>query len=484
MLKYFDLLIKNKLVFYLASRYITYFVQFITSLVIAAVLGPYYMGIWGFIMLLLQYFQQIHFGIANSFNVLFVHHRDNEQECNNYIGNSLVLISYLALLVISFYIYYTIFGINGFEKYNVDRFIVWICLIAILQYFVQFFINLFRVKNQLNKVAFCQSIIVLLNFICVLIFRGDQLITTLVAGYVVGNLLCMILAFTSGLIPKWTKVTINYIYQKEILKKGFFLFLYNSCFYFIIISIRTIISGNYEIEEFGLFTFSFSLAHAILLLLETLSFVIFPKVIGKLSSKDINEVTMTIYMLRTIYITSAHLLIYLAMICFPVLIYLMPKYEAALTSLNLIALSILMSSCSYGYLELMISRNKEKEMALLSFIALVLNCIFASLLVYLFHVEFSYVILATMITYCLFTLAVLYRSRIKSGEKSLLSLLSEWFPLRLIVPYCCALSLSLLKEEKFIFLPFLLYLVCNLSVIGQIRTMALKLLYKPESVNL
>ena len=212
-------IIRNKVVLYLASRYITYAVQFITSLIIAAELGPYYMGIWGFILLILQYFQQFHFGIANSFNVLYVHHKDNEQECNNYIGNSLLLVSYLTLLVVCFYLYYVFVGLNSLEKYHADKYVIWICLIALMQYFVQFFINLFRVKNQLNRVTFCQSIIVFLNFVCIFFFRGDELIQWLVAGYVVGNLFCVLLAVASGSVPTLSRIHFRFSYQEEILKK-------------------------------------------------------------------------------------------------------------------------------------------------------------------------------------------------------------------------------------------------------------------------
>ena len=484
MMKYVRLLVQNKVVIYLASRYLTYFIQFVTSLIIAVELGPYYMGIWGFILLLIQYFQQLHFGIANSFNVLYVHHRDNESECNNYIFNSLILLCYLALLVVCFYLFYLFRGINGFEKYHANQYVLWVCIIAVLQYFVQFFINLFRVKNQLNRVAFCQSIVVFLNFVCIFIFEGEQLIASLVAGYVIGNVVCVILAFTSGSIPKLAGITINISYQKEILKKGLFLFLYNSCFYFIIISIRTFISSNYAVEEFGLFTFSFSLAHAILLLLEALAFVIFPKVIGKLSSNDINEVKNVIYSLRTIYLTTAHLLIYFAMIIFPLIIGFMPKYEMARTSLNLIALSILMSSCSFGYLELMISRNKEREMALLSFLALILNFVIACVLVFILHVNYSFVIIATMITYCLFSITVLLQSQAIVGSKSIVNLLMEWFPIRLAIPYICALVLSVGNEERLVYLPLVIAILTNWPVLGQIKEMTLKLLYKPESVNL
>ena len=478
------IIIKNKVMIYLVSRYFTYFIQFVTSLVIAVKLGPYYMGIWGFVLLLVQYFQQFHFGIANSFNVLYIHHRDNQQQCNNYIGNSLVLLGYLAIIVVVLYIYYIFAGIESFEKYHADKYIVWICIIAILQYYVQFFMNLFRVKNKLNHVTFCLSIVVFLNFICIFLFKEEQLIAWLVGGYVVGNLLCVVLALASGDIPLFSQIHINFTYQKQILKKGIFLFLYNSCFYFIIISIRTIISDNYSVEEFGLFTFSFTLAHAILLILEAFSFIIFPKVISKLSSKVVEEVESTISLLRTTCITSAHLLIYLALICFPALLYFMPKYGDALTSLNLIALTILMSTSSFSYLELLISRNKEKLMATLSASALVLNCILALLMVKWLHVTFSYVIIATMITYYLYTLSILISGRKSIGKSQQKMALAELMPMRLSIPYLVALVLSVMQLEAFIWLPAVLFIFFNWKMRECILDIVKKMITKPDVVNL
>ena len=479
-----QIILKNKVIFYLASRYLTYFVQFVTSLVIAAELGPYYMGIWGFILLLLQYFQQFHFGIANSFNVLYVHHRGERQECDNYTGNSLVLIGYLAGMVILFYLYYQFVGIEGFEKYHAGKYIVYICLIAILQYFVQFFINLFRVKNQLNRVTFCQSIIVLLNFVCIFFFRGEQLIVSLVTGYVIGNVSCVILAFTSGSIPALNDVKISISYQKEILKKGIYLFLYNSCFYFIIISIRTIISANYSVEEFGMFTFSFSLAHAIMLILEAFSFIIFPKVISKLSSDNMTEVENTISLLRSIYITSAHFLVYLALPCFPILLHFMPKYSGTITALNLIALTILMSTCSYGYLELLIARNKEKTAAILAAFALLFNGGIAMYMVTCLHCDFSHVILATMITYYLFSLVVCVRGRIFMEKKGENNLLNEFFPVRLAIPYFTALTLSIFRLENLIVITVFCFVFLNWKQKKNIIRLTQKILSKPSLINL
>ena len=476
--------IMNKVVFYLASRYITYFVQFVTSLIIAAELGPYYMGVWGFVLLLLNYFQQFHLGIANSFSVLYVLHKDNEEKCNNYIGNSLVLLVYLSGLVIVFLLYYQIWGISYIDKFHVNKYIVWVCMIAIMQYFVIFFLNLFRVKNQLNRVTFCQSIIVLLNFACVFFFKGEKLIQWLVAGYVVGNMLCIVMALTSGSIPKIKEMTFSKRVQLKILKKGLYLFLYNTCFYFIIISIRTVISGNYSVEEFGLFTFSYTLAHALMLVLDALMFVIFPKVIDKLSSKNNEEVNNTIKFLRTTYITSAHFLIYVAIPCFPLVLQFLPQYSGALMSLNLIALTILVNTNSSGYLELLISRNREKLSAVLSASALIINCLFALFAVKVLFVPFSYVIISTLLTYLFFSLTAMYLGCRIIGLLKYNVFMSQYFPLRLLVPYVFALVLTMLGFVKLSILPLILFVILNFSIIKRIHETVKGLLLRPEVVDL
>lgn len=477
-------ILTNKVVFYLVSRYFTYFIQFVTSLVIAVKLGPYYMGIWGFILLLINYFQQLHFGIANSLNILLVHHKDSRKECDNYIANSLVLVGGLSFLVLLFAVYYYYVGISSFEKYHISDYMTWICAIAILQYFNMIFVNIFRIKNKLLQVAFNQSVIVFLNFSCVFFFTGERLIYCLVAGYLVGNIVCILSAAFDRIIPLPRDVSITKNYLREVLKKGFFLFLYNSCFYFIIISIRTIISYYYPVREFGLFTFSFSLAHAILLLLEAFAFIIFPKIIHKLSSEDLSEVNDTLTQLRRTYISSAHLLVYIALCCFPLLIHFFPKYEDAWQVFNLISLSILMNTNSFGYSTLLIARNKEKYTALVSFIALVVNIVLGCVLVVFLKVSFSYVILSTLVTYLFFSSACIIIGKKLLGRFPLVDILKESFPVRLWLPYLAALGIAVFARQSWIFIPLFLYIACNHKDIGVIYGMIKKILVRPNVVNI
>lgn len=476
---------KNKIVFYLSSRYITYFVQFFTSLLIAAKLGPYYLGIWGFILLLLNYFQQFHFGISNSFNVLYVQNIDNKEECNNYIWNSLVLIGYVSIMIVIWGLYEYLIEFKSIEKYHAHNYTILICIIAILQYYVQFFMNLFRVRNMLYHVAFCQSIIVILCFIFVFVFEGEKLINSLVLAYLIGNLICVVLAcFTSG-IPKLSDIRITKDYQLLILKKGLFLFLYNACFYFIIISIRTIISNNYTVEEFGLFTFSFTVANSVMLTLEALSFVVFPKVLKKLSADDNKAVFSTLEKIRAIYMTSAHFLIYFVLLCFPLLLYFLSDYKSSLMSMHLIALTVLMNSCAYGYTDLLVAHNKEKRCAQISLTALLTNVLLALLFSNVFHFGYQYIIIATMISYLGYSIMAAYYSKeyLEKGSFRWANLYKEVFPIKLMVPFIIALMISLLKFDYFVFAPLVVFMILNRKDIVEIIKISKTMIKQPNIVD-
>lgn len=474
----------NKVVFYLVSRYLTYFIQFVTSMIIAAKLGPYYMGIWGFVMLLLSYFQQIHFGIANSLNVLLIHHKDNKQCCDAYILNSMFLIGGLSLLVFLLAGYYYLWGIESFQKYQLDNRFYWICVIAILQYFNGLFINILRVRNKITQVAICQSIIVFLNFTCIFFFSGSVLVNFLILGYVSGNIFCIILACACKIIPSWSRYSIRRKILKEILYKGLYLFLYNSCFYFIIISIRTLVGFYYSVNEFGIFTFSYSLANAIMLLLDAFAFVIFPKVINKLSSDSFDEVENTLRHIRGIYISSAHFLVYLAFVFFPLLLYFMPQYSDALQVINLISLSILMNTNSFGYSTLLIARNKEKYSAIISIGALIINCFLGFLLVCVFKVGFSLVILATMITYLLFSFIITVVGKKTLGHYNICFVFKEFLPYELLIPYLVAVIVSIISLKYLMFLPVIIYLIFNWKNIFFIKQTLLKVLRNPNVANI
>lgn len=477
-------ILKNKIAGYLTTRYITYALQFVNSMVIAAKLGPYYLGIYGFILLILNYFQLINLGIPNSYNVLYIHHKEDQQERNNYTINSFVLTGYLGIVVIICYLFY-VFGLYDIsQKYDINKWAIWIAIIAILNYFQSMILAVFRLNNQLGKVAFCQSIGVILITFCIIIGRGEFLISLLVASQFISCLICLILAFCSGIIPTPKSCIISINYQRAIIGKGFFLFLYNSCFYFIITADRTIISNFYSVDEFGLFTFSYTLANALMLLLDALNFAVFPKVIGSLSGDDIKVVDYSICKYRVCYITIANTLVYLGLLFFPLIVLVLPKYSLSLRSIELVALTTLMGANYAGYSDVLIARNKEKTLAIVSFAALCLNCIVAILLVHLFRVPFDFVIIATMITYAFFSVTIIYFGSAELENTPIRRVLSISFPLRQIVPFLASIAICMFGYNYLLPIPIIAFLLLNFRQISQIKQIAITLLKNPKKIDI
>lgn len=253
---------------------------------------------------------------------------------------------------------------------------------------------------------------------------------------------------------------------------------------FILISIRSFISGGYTVSEFGLFNFSYTLAHAVLLLIDALTILIFPKIIDLLSSKDYKQIDSTIRNIRISFVSTSHFLIYVALLFFPFIICLMPKYNGALTSLNLIALSILMNTNSYGYSTFLIAQNKERVSACISFVSLIINMFVAALLVNVWQVGFSYVILSVMVTYLCFSILAVAASKKVMGLLDWIDVLKSFFPVRLLIPYVVALTISLLELNNLIFLPLVCFVLFNMKDIRAMYDLGVRLVRNPNIVDL
>ena len=478
------LFLTNKILIYLASRYVSYGVQFFVSLIIAAKMGPYFLGIYGFITLILNYCAVISFGIPASLNVLLVHHKAQENTCGNYIGNALLFYTIQSLLLFVLYLVLVISDIEIDNNYPIKEYYLLIAIIASLNYFNSIFINVLRIKNKVNQLSVLQSLNVLLNVIVVCIVKEKNLIIALLLCNLISGIASVIVTKLCNALPPLKKKMIKITFLKEILGKGIYLFFCNSCFAFILISIRSLISANYKVEEFGAFTFSFSIANSVILLLEALMTIIFPKLVDLLSSNDNKIVENTLEKLRGTYISSAHLLIYVAMLFFPILLNFMPKYSNALTSMNLIALAVLMNTNSSGYSTLLISKNKERTSAGLSMTALIINIIFGYTLISFFYVDFSYVILATLFTYVYFSFMVVVKGKECLCKSNMISTFKSFFPIRLFIPYLVALIISCLQYENFIWLPLVLYMILNKRDIFMMFNTAKKLIINPDIINI
>lgn len=474
----------NPALLYIFSRYGTYFIQFVNSLFIAIYLGPLYLGVWGFIQLIILYFAQINLGIPHSINVIVSIEKKNEGYSQKIIGNGISMLIVLSILVILFFLINQLFGIGIGDKYSFGKYSLWVCIIAILSNFNNFFSNIFRIYGKIAAIAINQSLFPILMFIVILLFRGENLLWALV----ITNFLSVFISFLIFFIqrpvafrPQFNAKTILFIQ-----KKGWHLFIYNASFYIIILSTKTFISSFYSVKEFGFFTFSYSLANAILLLLNSISFLIYPKMLNRFAKSSNDEVMRILGTIRVAYISLSHFLIHAVIMLFPFFIHFFPQYLSVTDVFRATALTIVLYVNSFGYQGLLIARGKEKIMGNIALTALFLNILFCIVLVYYINVSFSMVIFATLLTYLIYVLVLSLIGRKCLGLKnSFNSVLKDIFPFSMMIPFFMSVVFVIAKlPALFFILPFIVFILFNHKLISNVKKIVGRIIRNPEFINI
>jgi O-antigen/teichoic acid export membrane protein len=468
-------LTRNKIILYAISRYFILAISFITSLILAAKLGPYYYGIWGFILLILNYFQYFDFGVSDSCTILLVQNKNDISKVKDYEINSIIILSVLNVFILIVALINFIWGISFLDKYTIGSLFYFVCLISIVSNFNKLFFKIYRVKNRVFEFAFYQSINALLVLIVIFIGKEKKLIYFLVSAYTVGHLISLFLFIKGKGLYFGGKASIELCFT--ILKKGFFLFLYNFFFYLIVISTKGISSVYYTVEEFGFFTFAYTIANAIILLIDAFAVLIVPKVIDKFYSPNLNEIEKTFYDLKINYMYFSYFIMFIIVFVLPILLIIIPKYHSTFQMVSLLSLAVALSTNSFGFSMYLRAKNKENVLALTSFISLAFNVFITLFLVIIVKVSYPYVSISILSSYFLFTVLCVYFGRKDLYQKvSFVSIVKESFPLNLLVPVLITILITALDLRALAFLPLLVFLILNKNFIVKIYNTIIRVL--------
>lgn len=475
---------KNKVVLFIFSRYSTYIIQFVNSLFIAVYLGPFYLGVWGFISLIIQYLSQTNFGITHSVTAIISIHKSKEFYVQKVIGTSIIMLVALSILAVLFFVANEYFNFNIGEKYNFSTYAPMVVLIGVLGYFNALLSSISRVYGQLFEIAFQQTSLPVLMAIAIIFFKNEDLLWALVGA----NFLAYLVALILFLIKSPVKIMPIFSFQlfKTIQIKGWHLFVFNTSFIFIIISTRSFVSAYYTVEEFGYFTFAFSLANVINLLLLSFSYLMTPKILNRFATASNEKNVEMLDKVRDAYITTSHVLVHTAILIFPLFIMFFPKYSSASGAFMLISLTIVLYTSSFGYSGLLIAKGFEKKLGYLTFMALVINIISAVILIEVFHVPFTHVIIATLITYILYVFLMGRMGRISLQLRvKFVDILKDIFPVRLFIPYFLSFGLIILDASNIYFIiPLVLVLLLNYRAILNIKSILKTIINNPNFINI
>jgi hypothetical protein len=90
-----------------------------------------------------------------------------------------------------------------------------------------------------------------------------------------------------------------------------------------------------------------------------------------------------------------------------------------------------------------------------------------------------------LITYYFLAVTLTVKGRKEAGGNlRFLALLLDVFPIRLLIPYLCALLLAVYEISSFIFFPLLLFLMLNYKECKSLFLLTKQIMVKPKIVNL
>src|SRR5690606_7316725 len=138
------------------------------------------------------------------------------------------LVSLLGLIITLFAVYYYFFGFALFDKYHLNNYFYLICIIGILSNYNVLLMSIYRVNNSLKEISIYQSVIPLLCFASLFLFKDNALLIALVFSYIIGNVYSLVLFIKNKKIPKLS--VLDKETMKQIFSKSLFLFFYNVSF--------------------------------------------------------------------------------------------------------------------------------------------------------------------------------------------------------------------------------------------------------------
>ena len=476
-LSYFKNMFSNKVFFYLSSRYAIFFLQFVVSLLLSVRLGPYYLGVWGVYLVIHNYYYRLNLGIPYSSQVMLLQSATDKQRCSLIYFNALVVTGCLILLALVSTIFFGRLSVSYLEKYGITWQLYVLAAIACVEYVNYLLISVFRVYNQIYEIAFQQSLTVVCQLVVLFFARGERLVNLLLFTLLAS-------ALSSLFLLLWrNRVSIKGCYIdklliKEILNKGWALFLYNTCFYFILMSLRTIISSDYTPQEFGNFSFAYMLSNAVMLLVEAVIFLVSPKMISMYASADLEKIKVNMKMVRFNYITLIHLLMYMALVFFPYVDKIFTQYTTISSALIFVSLILMTESFNMAFAQCLIARNKERGAAISALVALAVNLGGCIIFVRVLHVAYQYVMLASVFSMIVFFFVLFAFLRKEIG----LNLKNDVLSWKLLVPYLVFLSTSIIGIDISQYM-IIFFLFLNFKEVKRIVETMLLILRKPNIVN-
>ncbi len=476
----------NKVIGFVATRYFSYVLQFLNSLFVAWSLGPFYMGVWGFISMIMQYMAFGNLGVDISLNVTLStgDFKDVERQ-KRFVSNALFATIITSTIYLFVAVGLVLSGVHFFEKYLFTRYLFPLVLISCFNYFNILFLNVFRAHSIFMPISVFQTLVQLVQLPLFLFFKDTDLINAILAAQLLAHVFSFLLFYMQMPFP--LKFKTDWGVVKELFTRGVSLLVYNITFYLIMLSSRSLVSFFYPVETMGLFTFAANIASALIVGLSSLDFVLFPKMLNRLGKEELNASTKQSFNdLRYLYTVLAFIVILVGLLCYPILLMFFNAYSSTIVIFTLLAMSQLIISSGFGYATMIISRGKELYLVKHGIISVIINVFLGSVLVYFLHVPYEALAFLLVLAFVYYDIQVVKLGRNLLGlESTIPHVLKEMFPLSTLIPLLVML-VGLLMGNQLLFnlIALVIFILLNRKGYYLFKKYLDILFNRPSAVNI
>lgn len=440
-------------------RYLSYAVIFLNSLLLAKYHGIYMFGIYGFVLMFLQYFSYANLGVNHSLNTILAL-KKSKSELSTAIWENSLLISVLfstAIIIVNFALLY--FFPNILSKFEYAKYGIAIVFLGVVSNFNNLFLALYRIHSKFLKINF-QLLAPQVVILFVLLFNSQVSIELIVRCMLITNLISLILFIYKSPL----KLKLNYHKKiiSNLLNRGISLLLYNMSYNFIMIASATLVSIFYIVSDFGQYKFAQTISSAIFMAAGAFSFVFYPKMLNRISTKNKEEVLIFIKEMKDIYIGALNFLSFTFLLIVPVILMLFPEYTGMLNVFKLLLIAQVFSNQSNVYKTYLISKREEKYLTYYGFLSIIIVVI-TGLMFSIYKLPFEFVALSVVLGSGFYSYMSIRKSLLFIG-KSDGGFIKEILSYKLLIPLFIVLA-SILWNDNFVLpiLSFLVYVILNIS---------------------
>lgn len=360
---------KKSIALFTMNRYVVYGVQLLRGIIVAKILGPRLLGIWGFLTLLYQYLSYTNFGLHYAVTVhLSTEASTSSNEPKHIIGTALAVSGLDAILIVAVGIIMRSSEIRIFEKYTFDRYVIALAVLAGITHLQQVLTNVYRVYAHLTRIAIVELSTAFSLLLVSFAFRGEHLVSALLMTMVVTGAAGVILLITYA--PIELSLSLDWYWVRRLLSLGVPLLIYNMSFNLITMAGRTVLSLFYPVEAMGYYSLANTITVATLLGFKAVSWTILPGILAKTHKNVPSQVVArVVHKITSMYSTSVFLAVFGLILALPLLFTLLPQYKPAGNILSVLLLSQAVLSVCFGFNVVAIAQSQETKVAAISVVA-------------------------------------------------------------------------------------------------------------------